>query len=498
VGRSLSFAINDDSVEMAAVYKAAWIINLLGIRKVYFPGDATSEEARRTFATATIEEFIREYGGRYPSISLSVSGPETSFRTFVMPRLKKRQLSSAITFEVNKRLPFPVDDCYYGFREIARTTRNDTHQVKMSLQAATRRIVEGNLAPCEQLGHDVVHVYNAPDAIGQLLPKLPNFDENASQALINVERNRSQIAFYRGANLEFNHYSSLGSVFLSQRGDRDQLASFAGLLSEEIQNSLEFYAGQFSTRFSNKVFVYGDLAYADDLAELLSTRFGFEFSRFPTEELSFLKGHKLGREMSLPVCLSALAASVCDAKIANLLPKERLAKIKRKTVDRMAPLLLTVLALAFLANWSVHRSQMATINSYLADLSQNIESFENSRVFVDYNLIKQQVAIDQSYLNKAQERPSHLGLNLKELSLLTPATIRLTYLDLQSKEVTGNLILSGVVTSENIPPEIILAEFIESLSNSAFYRDVIISRHNKKTIENDSGLYFTLKLTGVV
>ncbi len=497
-GRTLSFALNDDSVEMSAVYRLADRVSLLGIRKVYIPQDAKTEEAKDTFVVATIEEFMREYGRKNCTISLSVSGPETAFRTFSMPKLKPKQLSTAIAFEIKKQLPFPVKDCYYDYRRISKVTSGETESLKISLQAATRRLVEKRLDPFTRLGYDVSHVYNAPDAIGLLLQSLPAFADDTSFALISIERDRSQIAYYRGSTLEFYHYCSLGSSYLSSYGQDSLLTGFSELLADEIQNSLDFYTGQFSTRFSNQVFIYGDMAYADELVELLGSRFGFDFLRFPTEHLKFLRGSEMSQDMALPVCLSALAASVCDSKIANLLPPERQADTRRRVVDRTAPFCLILLALGLLLNWIILRSGLQTSHTYYGELTHNVETLRQSSVFVDYSNIKQQVEIDQSYLSKVAERPSYLGLNLKELSLLTPSTIRLLGLDLQGRQPSDNLILTGVVTTSDVPPEIILAEYIESLSKSAFYDNVTISRHNKKSVDDRFELSFTLKLTGVV
>ncbi len=55
---------------------------------------------------------------------------------------------------------------------------------------------------------------------------------------------------------------------------------FAESLASEIQNSLDYYSGQFASRFGSQLYIYGDLAYSDDLIELLDNRFELEFRAF--------------------------------------------------------------------------------------------------------------------------------------------------------------------------------------------------------------------------
>lgn len=498
-GRTLSFVFDDNSIEMAAVSRIAGFLRLLGIRKVYVPSAEIGDpEGPERFINATIKEFIQEFGTGGSTIALSVTGTETAFRTFTMPQMSDNQLSSAIPYEIKKQLPFPINDCYYDYRPISRVTRDGVEQIKISLQGITKKLVDQRLTFFDNLDLTIEHVYNVPDVIGLLLRNLPDFTEETGYALINIERNRSQIAYYRGTALEFYHYFALGSSYLSAGSDKDLNDAFAELLSDEIQNSLEFYTGQFSTRFSNRVFIYGDMAYADSLVELLSSRFGFEFSRFPAEELSFLKNNEIRDDVSLPVCLPALATAVCDRPLANMLPPKRQETIKRRVLDRAAILTMALTILGFTFFWAIHHNHVSRTEEYLEELSHSILTLQNSQVMAEYGMIKQQVEIDQSYLNKVQERPSYLGPNLKELSRITPGSIRLIDLDLLTGLQQGNLTISGVVNSEQIPPEIILAEYIVTLKQSEFYRDIEISRHHKIVEDEGTTLEFTLKLTGVV
>lgn len=492
VMRSLAFAINDDSVEMAAISHLAGRKHLLDLRKVYVPGNYSVSEQRNTFIADEIEAFLDKHKSRNVRIALTVSGAETAFRTFVMPRLGRKELESAVDYEVKKQLPFPAHDAFHDFRAIARLTKEKQSQVKISLLAATRRLIEGRLSIFDRLGLKVNHIYITPDVISQVLQYLPGFREDTNYALINIEQHRSQIAYYRGSNLEFYHYASLGSSFLSHRQDSKRFEDFAELLAGEIQNSLDYYTGQFSAHFTNRVYVYGDLAYADELVQLLSDHFGFEFTRFPAEHLTFIKNLGGELEYSLPVSLPVLAAAACDVKLANLLPKKHIVALKRRIVDRMAAAALSVLALLFLGDWAVGKYGLAANQAYLENLNQNIATFKSSAAYSTYNLLKQQIASNRSFVEATRETKSYFGPGLKELSNITPTPIRLTGVEYFSDQPVENLNLQGVVRSNSTPPEVILAEFVETLDDSPFYDGVSISRYKKKPTKNGFELEFSL------
>ncbi len=498
VGRTLAFALNDDSVEMAAVSRLGSRVKILDVRKIYVPGDVSSEDRRSVFLTGVISEYAAQYGGRHPDIRLAVAGPEAAFRSFVIPQLKRSELDSAITYELKKQLPFPPSDCFHDYRQVASIHHDRQRRMKVSLHAATKQLIKEQLSHFDQLGIEVHRIFNAADAIGQLLPRLPDFSDGKSHAVINVERRRSLISYYRGGNLEFYHYSSLGSAFLSQRSDDMRFEDFAELLAGEIQNSLDYYIGQFSTQSIDCLYLYGDLVYTDEFVERLAGHLGFKFARFPAEKLGL---HGAGRvEEStgdLPVCLQALAAAVCDSRLANLLPPERKVVHARRRVDRWGIAALLVIATLLAGEWAVGQREVAFGKNYEQTLQQDIARFRSSEAFNTYSRIKQRIAADQMFLQETQPTESYFGVTLKELSRLTPGPIRLTGLDYQGTNAEQNLSLQGVVRSRSVPPEVLLAEYVKTLDDSPVFTGVSVSRYTKKELNDAFELEFSLLLAGI-
>ena len=59
-GRSLSFVINENSIEMSAVSRMGRSMSLLGIRKVYFPGSKGNAEELDSFIAQSISIQIQK------------------------------------------------------------------------------------------------------------------------------------------------------------------------------------------------------------------------------------------------------------------------------------------------------------------------------------------------------------------------------------------------------------------------------------------------------
>jgi len=496
--RHLSFSIDNSSIQMAAVSHFGWKKRILDIRKVYIPNNLIGKPGSDDFVSHTVNTFLIEFGRRWDKVSVTISGKNTAFRTFSMPLLKKRELDSAVRFEVKKQVPFSSDDCIYDYRPVYKVVSDRQTRYKVALQASTRRFIDDVLEPFRQRNIIVSAVHHTQDVIGQLLRHLPDFREETYYTVINIDRNHSEISYYRGSNLEFFHISTTGSSLLSQQSDNADYETIAKTLSVEIQTSLDYYAGQYPGSSIDKIFVYGDLAYYDELLELLNGYTGVEFTRFPAEQLAFVSHERCPFVEALPVCLPVLASSTCDTRVANLLPAVDRLKLTKRKFDKIAQTLLVLLVLALVSGWATMKQSYNIKRNNLISLNRQVEDFKNSEAFHTYKLLKQQIANYQVSIKKTRKLPSYLNLNLKELSLLTPSTIRLFDLVYKPEETSKNITIQGVVISKDIPPEIILAEYVENLNSSPFFDNVTIRRHIKRRLAKAFEIEFQIDMRGVV
>lgn len=497
-GRRLAFTIDEDSIQMATASHWGPRVRLIDISKSYLSPDDRSGDGRWSFLRRTIKDYVRQFGGRRPSISLTLTGPQTALRTVTMPRLKGAELQTALMFEAKRQVPFPDDDCWIDYRVTEELTRGDERHLKASILAATKVAVGDLLAPFEELGLEVTHLYHTQDVIGQLLRPLPDFDKNRPYTLIDIHRRSTEISYFRGSNLEFYHVSSLGSSFLANRSDPTVFEYFAESLATEIQNSLDFYGGQYSTDRIRETYIYGDLSYTDELISLLSDRFGFRFCRFPIKHLPIARSRSGLVEDNIAVCLPAVAAASNQNRIANLLPEASKRKRRRQRVDRIGLAALMVLAGSFGAHWFAATTSLQTAQEHFAELDRRGAEFRASEMYATYNHLKRKLAANQAFIDQTRDKPSYLSLNLKELTHLMPKSVRLYDLEFNAKSPEQNLLISGLIASKDSPPELVLAELVENLTASPFYENVTLERHVKKREPDGFVLNFNLSMTGVI
>jgi len=499
LGRYIAFTISEDSLQMAAALHLGTTVKLLDVSKQYFSAsDLAVPERRDRLMRQEIRHYVEQHGGRRATVALTITGPQTALRLITLPRMSCSDLRSAMKFEAGRQLPFPIDDCWIDYRVTESITRDRARTVRAAVLAATRSEVEQRLAPFNELGIEVDYIYHTQDVIGQLLPALSDFDSNRDYMLVDIHRRHTEIAYYHGCDLRFFHVSSLGSAFLANRSDPTIFEYFAESLATELQNSLDYFGAQYSTRSAQEVYIYGDLAYTDELIALLCDRLGFGFRRFPTDRLNLLRNRKLPLENNLAVGLPAVAAAVNRTRIADLIPAPRKAVQQTRTVHRLglAAVLLSVLFAG--TQWFAMTSQLRAARENSADLQRQVTAFRSSNMFTTYNQVKTRLAANQAYLARTKEDPSFLGLGLKELSHLVPEPVRLYSLEYNADAADRNFLLSGAITSRRTPPELVLAEFVENLAASPFYDDVVVERHVKRRNDNQLVLDFSLSLRGII
>jgi len=497
IGRTISIVIDDSSIQLAAVKNGLFGSKIIACDKIYIPPNL-EEESRDNFMVTEINAFIGEYKGAFTRYLLGVVGSKTTFRKINLPNLPRNELSNAIYWEANKRIPFGLENSCYGYYlDLIDDIKGDEKN-SVSLIAVPRSDVEDQLDLLRPLGIKISEVWHEQEAIGLMLPRLQRFDKSKTYALINIQKSGSLISYYRGSHLEFMHSSTIGTESLTEHSQlpltRDE---FIEKLAGEIQNSLDFYAGQFSSSYTSDLFVYGDLSYSDEIIDKLANHIGLNFQRFPTDH-SQVSDDNTGLAEQIPISLGAVALGLADYDLIDFLPGELREKRRAVRFYRMAVPALILFMIGIGLFWGLLKMQNEVKSSKLHSALEQIDRFKQSESYIAYNRIKRQLAADQAFLKKLQKDPTHLYLNLQELSRIVPGKIRLEQYDLLPGTKKTTLMIGGKATSFDPPPEIILAEFVAELETSPFYTNVHLSRHTKRNYRGQFEIDFQIEMDAVI
>ncbi len=497
--RTISLIIDPDSIQMATVQKFGFVSRLLDVTKIYIPASIKDEEVGQNYITNKINEYVKNHGRPFTRYILGAGGQETIFRMLNLPAMPKRELHKAILWEGNKRIPFDLNHACFGYHTTAKISNEGNKTIAVSLIAVSRKEIDRILKLVAPLNIRVDTIYLNQEAIGHLLPNIAGFSDEKTYALVDIGKNSTEISYYRGIHLEFSHTSSIGTESLSGGADLGKTYElFTEKLQSEIQNSLDFYAGQFSRNFSDKLFIYGDFSYSDDLIAKLSDNLGLEFKCFPMD--SWKISTKITKELldTIPPVLSSVALALTDYGLIDFLPPAIKEERANSRFYRFASPALIVLIAVLIGHWTSLKYENGIENFKLDKAQNQIEHFKNSKSFQLYNQIKQQITMDEAYLDKLKSNPTFLHLNLKELSRITPEQIKLDMYDFKATPQKPELFLSGKTMSNDPPPEIILAEFIARLENSPFFENIEIKKYSKQFKGDQFILDFQIEMSAVI
>ncbi len=490
-GRRLAFTFDDEALEMAAATHVGRRSHLIACQKVYLPGGSASEEAHDAIIVDAIKQFTEEFGGRSASIDIVIGGGETVFRSFSMPALKPADLREAIIFEARKQVPFPLGDCFWDYRVVARYPDSEQPRVRVSLVAGLRQRLLHILSYFDRLGLRVNRVRHSLELLGGVLGELPFFDASSSYCLLQIERRRSEVSYYQGGELRFSHGLSLGSTFLANRMDTTVFEFFAETLAGEIQNSLDYYAGQVAGGPADVVHVYGDLAYSDDLIDLLTDRFGMEFRRFPTDQLSFAQALPEAAGEELPVCLASSAAALSTVSGINLLPPERQSANESRRINWYGTLSLAFATLCLATAGLLLRTEVAGTEQKLAHVQDRKAQVEASPAHATFSVVQDELQGLSSFISALTHQDDEIHEALKELSRVIPERVRLVTVDVRHEDGAPRLYLSGEARTSLLPPELAVAELIQKLDASAVFGKASLQQFSGKRIDDTYRYRFT-------
>lgn len=500
VGRRLAFAVDNGYIQMVAVRHLAGRCDILDISRTPLLNDTESAARQSDHLSLTVADYVSRFGGNHAEIDLVISGRETAFRSFLMPVLKPAALQSAIGFEAQKQIPFPAADCLTDYLQTFKIIDNHRARYKIALHAATSRLVKEGLEPFRQKGLQVSKVVVADEAVGRLLGHMQDFDPDAVYTLIEVGLETCKVAYYRGSALEFTHTGSVGLSQIDSQPDIARIELFAESLAREIYISQDYYSGQFARALPNKIIVHGELAARPELLELLNGKTSIEFVPFPLESAGLLKESEADQQGLALTCLQTLAAATTQVRLCNLLPRKIRHAQSCQKAGRYGRLILALVSVILLTSWTHSRLSVDSSERSTEAIERQVARSSQSESYLKHRALMQQIAFDRAYMKNAEAPPGNFHFILKELSILTPTQVKLNRLEYAPGllEESQNLVLHGKALASDIPPEMILAQYVELLKASGLYQNVVLVRHAKRKVRNAFVIDFQIEMQGVV
>ena len=501
LGKSVIFQLDQTALQYCIVKRSINAITLIDFGKVYRPQSGGALLDHAPFLSDEIERLRKLHDLRGARFGLCVPSSEIAVRTLQLPKIPLEEEKQAVYYEGDKTLPFDIDNSYWAYRRCDRFTSDVACYHNVTLMALPKDKLDETLRFFESVGITFDFINQDIEALGLSLAEMPDFSQQKPYGLLNIRPARTDISLYQGSRLKFLHHGAVGSLALGQGIEYQTespsffpkaLENFAEGLANVVQNALDFYGAQNGLEEIETFYIYGDISYSEELVANLSSRFGVTFKSLPLDIFNFVSMRDPDQRPIIPVALPVVATATTPYILSDFTPV-RVRDIQRHNRFIRHAFVTVALAILTLAGaWTAEWWRGTIAQRAYDDASQTVARFETSSAYAGYRILKEELVRQQNIIKKLEKQNSEQYLALKELSALTPSSVRLDFLQYFPKDRQQTSQITGSVISRLVAPEVILAEYVSRLDGSPLFTDVQLKTHNKTIDGKTRTVTFTL------
>ncbi len=490
LGRQLGVVITEKSVRLCLVKQVLFQRRVVDTARYPLDPQNTATWPRRVDAAITaVRGYLGDRNIRRVAVNVSLVGEDIAFRRMYLPRMSKKELASAILWEGQKLFPFDFDEClvYHDTAEIR--TQGEYEQIGVNMVAVKREIVEDLYVRMASAGLAIGHVDFLPAVVAKAIAASGAAHDVAQRLVLVLDDDQSLAIFVHNDRLEFFQQFVTNPI-----PDEVGRMMNAAAMASELTTFLDLFNGQQFGNGVDEIILAGTYADDPDTAGAFADNTGLPCRRLSETEglpspLRSFDG--AGAE----AMLDAIATGLADIGQHPLIPDTARRKIEhKKTTLRLAAAAMLILliignfhVLSLLMNQRLHRD--------LESARKATQTYENSAAYHAYLSFLADITRRQTLQAQKQSRPSsHLNLLLKELSRTIPDNISLTTMEFSGRKTAPSLHLEGTVSLSGFSPEIVLAQYVETLGKSPFFDSITVERHAKKQKNDRFDLSFVLKM----
>ena len=447
-------------------------------------------------------------------VDLYLSIPDALLRCHYIPAVPKNELDQVVTWESSKIFPFTFGKAFYDWK-IAETLEWGGSK-KYEIQAAA--IPEDRIRPIFDLFHNhslkINRITFASLAWEEYLRHGSASEKNAecgNVALARLVGNNLTILFFHNHFLEFMRENnleagSLGGGFeesLRFLNEDDTSTVDTNLavdnikfedIARDINDSLDYYYGQFSQRNINKILIAFPPAIQQSAVRKISELMGVEVvSAYGSADID-----NQGSEVPINLFLPSGYTSAQNSRNLNLLPRSYRKVQTEKKRFRYALygagiILLLIIGISFFQQW-----QIKDLHSTARNLQNNLDQIISSPAYARIETLTVQEQNLVSQTNSINDENNRAVEFLKVLSNYTPSDIRLTDIDMNQNSSANSdnyyVDLAGFVRAEAGFPEVVLADYIKMLKQIKFIQSIKLLDRDMVLRSEGRQLAFNLEL----
>ncbi len=265
----------------------------------------------------TIRQMVADCGFTTKNVVASVGGTTSvTVRVVTMPRMSGAELRDAMDYELDRQIPFPIDQVIYDYQIIESADGGEGDEMSVLLAAAQEDTVGAHIAAMRGAGLRPIHIDVEPLAVSRALVNVSTNGYNQQTvAIAHIGASQTEISILRNGVLEFVRAIPTAGEALTiairrelgtdqqqaerakrQFADTRDLASLPGEQSEQVEEAkrtvqeivseplfelaaelartVDFYRRQHGGEQINRLLLSGGSAVIPGLADFLAAETG--------------------------------------------------------------------------------------------------------------------------------------------------------------------------------------------------------------------------------
>ncbi len=200
--------IGGEAIKAVQLHKTGEGLRVVG-RPGYVPtprgsvsgGVVVDEEA----VSSILAEMVSDCGFTTKNVVASVGGnTSVTVRVASMPRMSGRELGDAMDYELDRQVPFPIDQVIYDYQIIESSDGGEEDEMNVLLAAAQEDMINAHVAAIMGARLRPVHIDIEPLALSRALVNVSaNGYKQQTVAIAHIGASQTEISIVRGGSLEF-------------------------------------------------------------------------------------------------------------------------------------------------------------------------------------------------------------------------------------------------------------------------------------------------------
>ncbi len=432
-------------IDTSAVYAARVQKNKTGIE---FLGSARAElnanpEALSSRLSEAVKETMKGAGVEGQPVFLSLPGEEAMVRCFDLPWLPKKEWPSAIRFEAQKYLPFPINNLYFDYELFP---SKEEKKISVVFSAAKKEAVDRRLEPLREIGVRVQGVELVYHSIARFFSQEVTKGSPLVHLIIQAnDEKTAEIVLAKDQAILIARHAAL---VRKPEGELDLNAFIS-----EITISLDYFSKRFKHDAIEKVYIHaGNPAWLKGLDLALEKEFHFPVetvrprleAKHGVHAVAVATAFGLALRDRLPSTAKKINLLPTSAlQVSGPIPWEQEKKMLVNLAIKEASAVVAVLVLSFMYLQHMTTLKKAAILSTKAPFAQSQTTSIDAPAA---ELGERQVRLSEkmAFVAKAVDKREYFTVKMNEIARNIPADMRLTrlsYADAFDPNGAGNIYL---------------------------------------------------------